>query len=112
MGTFNLDTHIMSECMNSLFLSLGALFGQTVACSDRQDSLVATSAVGTQDGNTERLRLHGSTTHTLLLHSSPLQGVHGLTATFALTDRQTDGRMDSTTGRDREGGTVRDSVRV
>lgn len=70
-------------------LSLGAVFGQTVTCSDRQHSVVALSAIGTQEGNAERFGLHGSTADTLLLHSSPLQGVYGLTATFALTDRRT-----------------------
>lgn len=55
---------------------LGAVFGQTVACSDRQDGVVATSPVGTEDGNAEGLCLHCGTTHTLLLYSSSLQGVH------------------------------------
>ena len=92
----------------SLFLFLGAVFGKTVACCDRQDSVLAASAVGTQYRNTERLRLHSRTAHTLLLHASPLQGVNRLTATFSLkdrqTDRQTDRWTDGTTGGDRNGG--------
>lgn len=99
MDTFCLDIHIPSTFINySLSLSqslthfLGAVFGQTVTCSNRQDSMVCPGAVGTQDGNIERLRLHSSTAHALLLHSGPLQRVHGLTLTFALTDRPTDGQ--------------------
>lgn len=88
MVIFYLDTHRHSAFVNSLSLCLGAAFGQTVTCSDRQDSLVATSAISTKDRNAKRLCLHSRTTHTLLLHSGPLQGVYGLTATFALTDRQ------------------------
>lgn len=72
------------------FHSLGAVSGQTVAFGYRQNCVVATSAIGTHDRNVERLRLYRSTANALLLHSSPLQGVHGLTATFALTDRKTD----------------------
>ena len=113
---FDLDTHIPSTIINSLSLSLarslalGAVFGQTVARSDRQDGVVATSAVGTQDRDAQRLRLHSRTAHTLLLHSRPLQGVHGLTATFALTDRRTDGQAPQ--GRGRKVETVRDSVMI
>lgn len=51
---------------------------------------MAAGAVSAQDGNAERFCLHCRTTHTLLLHSSLLQGVDGLTATFALRNRQID----------------------
>lgn len=99
MGKFYLDTHTAYEFIISLSLSLrlslSAVLGHAVACRDRQNSLLASSAVGTQDGNAERLRLHGSTAHALLLHSTRLQGEHGLTATFALMDRWTDGWIDS-----------------
>lgn len=78
--------------MNIVVPSLSALSGQTVTRCDRQDCVEASGAVSAQDGNTERFCLHGRTTHTLLLHSGLLQGVHGLTATFALRDRQTDRR--------------------
>lgn len=56
---------------------------------------MAAGAIGTQDGHAERLRLHRSTTHTLLLHSGSLQRVHGLTVTLALKEinRQTEGRV-------------------
>lgn len=74
-------------------LSLSALSGETVTCSDGQDCVMAAGAVCAQDGNAERFCLHCRTTHTLLLHSSLLQGVDGLTATFALRDRQTDSVM-------------------
>ena len=94
-GTFNWDTHIPSACLSSL--CLGALFGQTVTCGDWQDSVLASRAVGTEDGDSEGLCLHGSTAHTLLLHSGLVQGVHGLAAAFALMD----GQMDSTTGREK-----------
>lgn len=70
-------------------LSSGAVFGHTVTCGDRQDSVVATSAIGAQDGDAERLRLHSGAAHTLLLHGGSLQGVYGLTATFTLTDNGT-----------------------
>lgn len=76
--------------MYSLLFSLRALSRQTVAFSDRQDRVVATGAVRAQDGDAERFCLHGRAAHALLLHSSLLQGVDGLTATFALRDRQTD----------------------
>lgn len=112
-GTFYLDKHILSSFITppSLFpSSLGAVSGQTVACSDRQDSVVTTSAICAHNRNAERLGLHSSTAHTVLLHSGPLQGIHGLTAAFALTDRQTDGHMDSTTGREK--GAVRNSVMI
>lgn len=72
----------------ALSLSLRAAFGQTFTRSDRQDSVVATSAISTANRNAERFCLHGSAAHAVLLHSVPLQGVHGLTATFALTDTQ------------------------
>lgn len=73
-----------------LLLSLSALSRETVTGSDRQDCVMAAGAVSAQDGNAERFCLHCRTTHTLLLHSSLLQGVDGLTATFALRDSQTD----------------------
>lgn len=78
-----------------LLLSLSALSSQAVTGSDRQDCVVAAGAVSAQDGNAERFCLHCRTAHTLLLHSSLLQGVHGLTVTFALRERQTDS-YDST----------------
>lgn len=81
---FPLDIHIYS-----LSFSLRALSRQTVTCSDRQKCVVASGAVRAQNGNAERFGLHGRATHTLLLHSSLLQGVDGLAATFALKDRQT-----------------------
>lgn len=56
---------------------------------------MAAGAIGAQDGNAERLRRHSRAAHTLLLHRCPLQGEHGLTATFALPGRQR--------GRDSEG---------
>lgn len=77
-------------CIYSQSLALIALSRQTVTCGDRQDCVVVTGAIGAQDGNAERFGLHGRAAHTLLLHSSLLQGVDGLAATFALTDRQTD----------------------
>lgn len=86
-------THISLQVY--LCLDLGAVFGQTVTRSDGQHSLVAAGAISTQDGNAERLCLHGGTTHALLLHHCPLQGVNGLTATFALPARHK--------GRDSEG---------
>lgn len=76
-------------CIYSPLFSLRALSRQTITCSDRQDRVVATGAVRAQDGNAERFCLHGRAAHALLLHSSLLQGVDGLTATFALRDRQT-----------------------
>lgn len=76
-----------------LLFPLVAVLGLTVACSDRQDGVVAASAVGAQHWYAERLRLHSSTTHTVLLHSCTLQGVHGFAATFALGDRERDGRV-------------------
>lgn len=72
-----------------LLLSLSALLSQAVTCSDRQDCVVAPGAVSAQDGNADRFCLHCRTAHTLLLQSSLLQGVHGLTVTFALRERQT-----------------------
>lgn len=81
---------ILPLAIHRLSFSLHALSGQTVTLSDRQDRVVCTCAVGAQDGNAEGFCLHGRAAHTLLLHSSLFQGVDGLTATFALTDRQTD----------------------
>lgn len=78
-------THISLHAC--LYLGLGAVFGQTVTRGDGQHSLVAAGAISTQDGNAERLCLRGGATHALLLHRCPLQGVNGLTATFALPDR-------------------------
>lgn len=69
-------------------LSLCAAFGQTVTFGDGQDGVVTASAVGAQDRNTERLRLHSGTAHTLLLYSRSLQGVRGFTATFSLRDEE------------------------
>lgn len=73
-----------------ILLSLSALARETVTGSDGQDCVMAAGAVSAQDGNAERFCLHCRTTHTLLLHSSLLQGVDGLTATFTLRDRQID----------------------
>lgn len=56
---------------------------------------MAAGAIGAQDGNAERLCGHSGAAHTLLLHRCPLQGEHGLAATFALPGRQR--------GRDSEG---------
>lgn len=55
---------------------------------------MAPGAVRAQDGNAERFCGHGRAAHTLLLHSSLLQGVDGLTATLALRVRQTDRQTD------------------
>lgn len=85
-------THWSRICLP---LGLSAAFGQTVTLGDRQDGLLAAGAIGAQDGNAERLRRHSRAAHTLLLHRCPLQGEHGLTATFALPGRQR--------GRDSEG---------
>lgn len=85
---FPLDIHIYSLSF-SLHCLDSALSRQTVTCSDRQKCVVASGAVRAQNGNAERFGLHSRAAHTLLLHSSLLQGVDGLTATFALKDRQT-----------------------
>ena len=76
--------------IHPLPFSLRALSRQTVTCCDRQERVLATGAVRAHHGDAERFGPHGRAAHTLLLHSSLLQGVDGLTATFALADRQTD----------------------